>query len=182
MVDNIFNWLKLTFLLLIAIIVSGCTSVPEGIAPVKNFELPRYLGTWYEIARLDHPFERGLSRVTAEYSLQDGGGVTVVNRGFNSESGEWEVAEGEAYFVDSEDIGHLKVSFFGPFYASYVIFELDKESYQYAMVTGPDRDYFWILSRQSSVPTPLLNELTAKAELLGFATDELIYVEHPTEL
>jgi apolipoprotein D and lipocalin family protein len=72
----------------VAIVLSGCTSVPEGIEPVDNFELEPYLGTWYEIARLDHSFERGLSNVTANYSLREGGGVAVLNRGYRAAKGE----------------------------------------------------------------------------------------------
>jgi apolipoprotein D and lipocalin family protein len=163
---------------MLSALLVGCTSVPEGIKPVSGFDLQRYLGTWYEIARLDHPFERGLNNITAEYSLRDDGGVNVLNSGFDIEEGEWQEAQGKAYFVESSDTGHLKVSFFGPFYASYVVFELDQEGYQYAMVTGPDREYLWILSRQPTLPDALLNRLLDKARGLGYAVGELIYVEH----
>ncbi|MFA0071671.1 lipocalin family protein, partial [Vibrio breoganii] len=108
-------------------------------------------GTWYEVARLDHSFERGLSNISAEYSLRDDGGVKVVNRGYSLEKGEWNEAEGKAYFVEESDQGYLKVSFFGPFYGAYVVFELDKEGYQYAFVSGPDTDYLWLLSRTPEV-------------------------------
>ena len=87
--------------------------MPAGVTPVAGFELERYLGKWYEIARLDHSFERGLSRVTAEYSLREDGGVRVLNRGYSAEKGEWDEAEGKAYFVETPDLGYLKVSFFG---------------------------------------------------------------------
>ena len=169
---------KWLVLLMLSALLVGCTSVPEGIKPVSGFDLQRYLGTWYEIARLDHPFERGLNNITAEYSLRDDGGVNVLNSGFDIEEGEWQEAQGKAYFVESSDTGHLKVSFFGPFYASYVVFELDQEGYQYAMVTGPDREYLWILSRQPTLPDALLNRLLDKARGLGYAVGELIYVEH----
>lgn len=159
-------------------LLSGCTGVPEGIKPVTGFELDRYLGTWYEVARLDHRFERGLSQVTASYSLRDEGGVQVVNRGFNAAKGEWKEAEGKAYFIDGPDVGRLKVSFFGPFYGAYNIFELDKDDYQYSMITGPNRSYLWILARQPELDPETLERLVAKASELGFATDELIIVEH----
>jgi apolipoprotein D and lipocalin family protein len=162
----------------LCLLLSSCVTVPEGITAVKDFELSRYLGTWYEIARLDHSFERGLERVTAEYSLQDDGGVKVVNRGFNVKNQLWDEAQGKAYFVEDEDSGYLKVSFFGPFYASYVIFELDREGYQYAMITGPNRDYLWILARQPNIPEALLTELVSQARDLGFDTQKLIYVMH----
>ncbi|MCE3253579.1 MAG: lipocalin [Cellvibrio sp.] len=160
------------------LLLTSCTGVPDNIKPVESFEVNRYLGTWYEIARLDHRFERGLSQVTAEYSLREDGGVKVINRGYSSEDKEWKAAEGKAYFVDKPDTGHLKVSFFGPFYSSYVIFELDKANYQYSLVSGAGKDYFWILARQPTLEPALLNRLIEQAKSLGFATDKLIMVEH----
>jgi apolipoprotein D and lipocalin family protein len=164
----------LTLFLIVAL--SGCSGAPDGVEPVKNFELNRYLGKWYEVARLDHSFERGLSKVTAEYSMRDDGGVRVINRGFNAEEGAWREAEGKAYFVRSEDEGHLKVSFFGPFYGAYVIFELD-QNYQYSFVSGPDRDYLWLLSRTPDVSDTIKQRFIKRAEALGFETDGLIYRE-----
>lgn len=166
------------FLLSITLLLASCTGVPENIQPVQGFQLERYLGTWYEVARLDHRFERGLSQVTANYSLRDDGGVKVINKGFSEEDKEWKSTEGNGYFVGQADTGHLKVSFFGPFYSSYVVFDLDKENYQYALVTGADRDYFWILARQPKLEPALLARLLEKAKGLGFATDKLIMVDH----
>lgn len=163
---------------ILAVFVTACTGAPEGVKVVSGFELDRYLGTWYEIARLDHPFERGLSNITANYSLRDDGGVKVINRGYNVEKQEWDEADGKAYFVGDEDIGQLKVSFFGPFYGGYNVIELDKEGYEYSMVAGPDRSYLWILSRTPTMNPDVLQGLIAKARELGFATDELIFVEH----
>lgn len=159
-------------------LVFGCTSVPEGVKPVQGFEADRYLGTWYEIARFDHSFERGLSQITANYSMRDDGGIRVLNRGYNAEEGKWNEAEGKAYFVEDEQTGHLKVSFFGPFYASYVVAELDKENYRYSLVTGPDKTYLWILSRTPELPQETLDSLLTKAKALGFDTSKLIWVEH----
>ena len=93
----------------------GCTSIPDGLQPVTGFELESYLGKWYEIARLDHSFERNLSKVTAHYCLRQDGGVEVVNQGFNQKSGKWEMVTGKAYFIEKENVGSLKVSFFAPF-------------------------------------------------------------------
>jgi apolipoprotein D and lipocalin family protein len=155
---------------------SGCTGSPDGVTVVTGFEIDRYLGTWHEIARLDHSFERGLSAVTANYSLRDDGGVHVLNRGYNDQSGEWDEAIGKAYFVGASDVGHLKVSFFGPFYGGYNIVELDKSGYQYSLVAGPNRNYLWILSRTPKMQPDILQSLVTKAEELGFATDELIFV------
>lgn len=162
----------------VAALLTGCTGIPEGVEPVTGFELERYLGTWYEIARLDHRFERGMTEVTARYSLRGDGGIDVVNRGFNVAKGEWEKATGKGYFVDSPDVGRLKVSFFGPFYGAYNIIELDKEGYRYAMVTGPDRSYLWILAREPELERATLERLLARAEALDYPTDELIFVEH----
>jgi len=152
--------------------------MPEGIPVVQDFDIDRYLGTWYEIVRLDHSFERGLSGVTANYALRDDGGVRVVNRGYQAQSGKWDEAIGKAYFVGDKNIGRLKVSFFGPFYGGYNIVELDQADYQYSMVVGPDRDYLWILSRSPDMDAAVLTRLVSRAKELGFATDELIYVEH----
>lgn len=164
--------------ILITVTGSGCTGVPDGVQTVTDFELDRYLGTWYEIARLDHRFERGMSDVTANYSMREDGGVSVVNTGFEEDKGEWTTATGKAYFVGDTDLGQLKVSFFGPFYGGYNIIELDKDNYQYSLVVGPDRDYLWILSRSPQLDPDILSALVEKASSLGFPTDQLIYVEH----
>ena len=158
--------------------LSGCVDIPENVEAVKGFELERYLGKWYEIARLDHSFERNLQQVTAEYSLRDDGGVKVINRGYNTVDKEWSQAEGKAYFVEEPDLGRLKVSFFGPFYGGYNIIELDKQGYQYSLVCGPDKQNLWILARSPDLDPAIVERLVAKAQSLGFATDELIYVEH----
>lgn len=162
----------------IGTLLGGCMGMPDGVKPVSGFQLDRYLGTWYEIARLDHSFERGLTNVTAEYSLRDDGGVRVVNRGFDSENGEWKKAEGKAFFVENEETGYLKVSFFGPFYGAYVVFELDQEGYQYAFVSGPDTSYLWLLARTPTVSAELLDRFRSRATELGFETDEMVLVDH----
>ncbi len=159
-------------------ILSSCTGAPDGVRVVTGFELDRYLGTWFEIARLDHSFERGLSNITADYSLREDGGVHVINRGYRDESDEWDEAIGKAYFIGASDVGQLKVSFFGPFYGGYNIVELDKSGYQYSLVAGPDRDYLWILSRTPQMDPDILKSLVNRARELGFATDEFIFVEH----
>lgn len=165
--------LTLTFLLL-----TGCVGIPEGVEPVGNFKLERYLGKWYEIARLDHSFERGLSRVSANYSMRSDGGVKVINRGYSAENSRWKEAEGKAYFVENTDLGYLKVSFFGPFYGAYIVFALDHENYQYSLVSGPDKSYLWILSRSPKINENTRSILLKKATELGFDTNKLIYVNH----
>ena len=156
--------------------IAGCLGVPEGITPVKDFELEKYLGKWYEIARLDHSFERGLDSVSAQYSMREDGGVKVINRGFNTEDNEWSEAEGKAYFVNDEDEGYLKVSFFGPFYGSYIIFELDKENYQFAFVSGNTTSYLWLLSRTPIVSEEVMYKFIKRSRELGFNIEELIFV------
>jgi apolipoprotein D and lipocalin family protein len=167
---------RLSVFSILAIGLNGCTGIPNGAEPVKNFSLEQYLGTWYEVARMDHKFERGLSNVTAEYSLRDDGGVRVFNRGFNTSKGEWVEAEGKAFFIGDTSTGQLKVSFFGPFYASYNVIALDKDAYQWSLVAGPDTDYLWILSRTPELDQAIVDVLISEAKALGFKTDELIYV------
>ena len=158
--------------------LAGCSGIPDGVEPVGSFELDRYLGKWYEIARLDHSFERGLSRVTAEYSMRDDGGVRVFNRGFSESTGEWKQVEGRAYFARKSDEGCLKVSFFRPFYGKYIIFELDHADYRYALVCGPSKSYLWILSRTPTLDKETLDKLLEKASSAGFDTGKLIFVKH----
>ena len=169
--------MKNIILFLMALILTGCMGMPEKVTPVSDFDLEKYLGKWYEIARLDHSFERDLEQVTAEYSLRSDGGVMVVNRGFLKKKNEWREAEGKAYFVDSPNEGYLKVSFFGPFYGSYVIFGLDQERYQYAFISGPDLSYLWLLSRKPVLEPEVVNRFIKEAGRLGFNTENLIFVE-----
>jgi apolipoprotein D and lipocalin family protein len=171
------NLMKNTFILL-TLLLAGCVGIPENINPVDQFLLERYLGKWYEIARLDHSFERGLTSVTAEYSLRPDGGIHVDNRGYSTKEGKWKQIEGKAYFAARPDQGFLKVSFFGPFYASYVIFELDRENYSYALVCGPDKSYLWFLARSPRIDDDLKKRLIAKAADKGFDTSQLIIVRH----
>ena len=167
--------MQLLPLFLLIVLLGGCVSVPQNIAPVNGFELNRYLGKWYEIARLDHSFERGLANITAEYSLRADGGVKVVNKGFAAADNKWKEAEGKAYFVGSPQEGYLKVSFFGPFYGAYIVFELDKEDYQYAFITSYDKSYLWLLARTPTVSDEVLSRFVQKSGELGFATDKLIF-------
>ena len=160
-----------------ALLLTGCVGLPENINPVDHFNSDRYLGKWFEIARLDHSFERGLSKVSASYSLRDDGGIRVINRGYDAQKQQWKEAEGKAYFVNGKDQGYLKVSFFGPFYGAYVVVELDYEGYQYSLVSGPDRYYLWILSRTPQLNPEVQKRLVAKAAALGYDTGKLIFVE-----
>jgi apolipoprotein D and lipocalin family protein len=175
LVATLFPKLVLGFIPMI-LLLSGCVNVPENITPVDNFNIERYLGKWYEIARLDHSFERGLTSVSAEYTLRSDGGLHVKNRGYSQKENKWKEIEGKGYFVDRKDQGFLKVSFFGPFYGSYVVFDLDRENYTYALVCGPDKSYFWILARSPLIDDELKKRLVDKAAALGFDTKKIIYV------
>lgn len=159
------------------LLLAGCAGIPDGVEAVKGFDVKRYLGTWYEIASLDHSFERGLSRVQAEYTLRDDGGINVTNMGFDGRKNVWKRATGKAYSVEGPNVGRLKVSFFGPFYGGYNILELDSD-YSYALVCGPSRKYLWILARKPEMEESVKAGLVEKARSLGFDTGRLIFVEH----
>jgi apolipoprotein D and lipocalin family protein len=165
-------------LIFIPILISSCVNIPENVSPVAGFNIDKYLGTWYEIARLDHSFERDLEKVTAEYSLRDDGGIKVVNRGLDPKKNRWKEVIGKAYFVGDSDLGSLKVSFWGPFYSSYNIIVLDKKKYSYSMVCGPNKSYLWILAREPHMGELLKSELMNRAKALGFETDKMIHVTH----
>ena len=164
-------------LAMLLLLISGCTGIPENIQPVTGFQLNNYLGKWYEIARLDHSFERDLTQVSAEYSLREDGSVKVINRGFLPAKQEWKQVEGWAYFMQQPDVGYLKVSFFRPFYGSYIVIALDKQDYQYSLVTSSDKSYLWILARTPHLTPQVQADLIAKAKALGFETEKLIYPE-----
>ena len=161
--------------------MSACTGVPEGVTPVTEFDAKRYIGTWYEIARLDHPFERGLSNVTATYALLEDGSVSVTNRGYNREKCEWDEVEGRADFQVDPSIASLSVRFFGPFGGGYHVFSLDKEDYSYAMVSALTKDYLWLLARSPELNSETKSDLIEKASKAGFPVDELIIVDHNQE-
>lgn len=158
-------------------VISSCTAIPNGLEPVDNFNAKRYLGKWYEIARLDHRFERDLTNVSATYSPRTPEGITVVNRGYDTKKKKWKSIEGAARFIGDENVGSLKVSFFGPFYGGYHIIGLDEKNYSYSMVVGPDRSYFWILSRTRQMEASTYDRLVQKAATLGIDTSELILVD-----
>jgi apolipoprotein D and lipocalin family protein len=165
-------------LLGLATLLAGCVGIPADVPPVNGFALDRYLGTWYEIARLDHRFERGLEKVTADYRLREDGHIEVVNRGFDPRRKAWKKAVGQAAFVGDPSVGRLKVSFFGPFYSGYNIIALDHAHYAWALVCGPTREYLWLLARQPRMDSRTQATLIARAQALGFDTARLILVSH----
>ncbi|CAI0997023.1 outer membrane lipoprotein Blc [Serratia quinivorans] len=169
-------WSKLCVMLSAALSVACSVSPPKDVKVVSHFNSQRYLGTWYEIARLDHRFERGLEQVTANYSPREDGGLKVINRGFNPQKQQWQESIGKAYFIGSPQVAALKVSFFGPFYGGYNVIELDTD-YRYALVCGPNRDYLWILSRTPELDAATRDRLLQTAKNNGFDIDKLIWVK-----
>lgn len=166
-------------LVLALLVLGGCSyAPPKGVEVVTPFELERYLGHWYEIARLDHSFERGLSNVNATYRKRADGSIEVINRGYNDKRGAWQEAVGKAKFTGATDVGSLKVSFFGPFYGGYNVVALDRQNYRWAMVMGPDRDSLWILARDKQLPDEVRQQLVNQAAELGIDVSQLIWVEH----
>ncbi|WP_241623147.1 lipocalin family protein [Rosenbergiella australiborealis] len=159
-------------------LLAACQNLtpPKGIKPVTGFTIQKYQGKWFEVARLENRFEKGLTHVTATYQLQQDGTVTVINRGFNPKKGQWSESVGKAKFTGSQDRAALKVSFFGPFYASYNVIALD-DDYQTALVCGPDRSYLWILSRQPHLTPAKRQMLLTKAKQAGFAIDQLLWTD-----
>jgi apolipoprotein D and lipocalin family protein len=158
--------------------LSACSTMPPGgVAAVTPFDLNRYEGKWYEIARLDHAFERGLQDVSASYRSKPDGSVEVINRGFDRERNEWRQAAGRALFTGDTNTASLKVSFFGPFYGGYHVVALDQQHYRWAMVVGPSRDYLWILAREKQLPAEIRERLLNQARQLGLDVRQLIWVD-----
>ena len=163
----------------VALTLVACKSPtpPKGVKPVSDFNASRYLGKWYEIARLENRFEKGMEQVTATYGLRSDGGISVLNRGYDPIKNRWKESEGKAYFTGAPTTAALKVSFFGPFYGGYNVIKLDKD-YQHALVSGPNRDYLWILSRSTILPETVKQDFLATARELGFPVEQLVWVKH----
>lgn len=159
------------------VLLNSCASIPRGAVPVKPFDVNRYLGTWYEIARKDFRFERDLNNTTATYTINRDGSIKVDNRGFNYKRNKWEEAIGKAKFRNSPTVAKLKVSFYGPFYSGYNVIALDAD-YQYALVAGKNLKYLWILSRQTTIPNDVKERYLKIARNIGYTTDDLVWVEH----
>lgn len=156
--------------------VKSCRTIPKGAVAVKPFDPKRYLGKWYEIARLDFRFERNLNNTTAEYSFRPDGKIKVLNRGYNYKTGEWKQAVGKAKWVGDKSEARLKVSFFGPFYSGYNVIALDAD-YRYALIAGKNLDYLWLLSRDKTMPEAIKNAYLQQAGQLGYDTAKLVWVK-----
>jgi apolipoprotein D and lipocalin family protein len=164
-------------ILLISSMLFCCSTIPEGLKAVSPFDKAKYLGKWYEIARLDFKFEKDLDNTTAEYSLNNNGSIKVVNRGYNTKTKEWKTAIGKAKFVKDDKVAMLKVSFFGPFYSGYNVIAIDKE-YKYALIAGKNLKYLWILSRETTIPDDVKKNYLELAQRAGFKINELVWVKH----
>lgn len=163
-----------SLLIVLILLLYGCVTKPDNIKPVENFQANKYMGKWYEIARLDNRFEKGLVNVYAEYSLNPDGSIKVINSGVNSKTHNRSYVEGVAKFVEKKNIAYLKVSFFKPFYGAYIVFHVD-DNYKYAYVAGADKDYLWLLSRDKAVLDSVKNNFIKQAKFLGFDTSKLVW-------
>jgi len=159
------------------VMLSSCSSKPKNAIPIHDFEINRYLGTWYEIARFDFRFEKNLNNTSAQYYLENNGYVKVINSGYNFKKEKWTKAEGIAKFRGEKNIAALKVSFFGPFYSGYNVVALDDE-YRYALVVGKNLEYLWILSREKTIPEEIKNHYLQIASDIGYDISKLIWVSH----
>jgi len=170
-------------LMAIVFIAQSCSGIPDDVKAVQNFDLNRYMGTWYEIARLDSRFEKGLSHVTAKYKLNDDGSIEVTNRGWDTEKQTWDEIIGKAHVASDDGSASLKVSFFGPFYAGYNVIAIDTVAYSYALVCGSDREYLWLLSRIPILDRNITQEMLSQAATAGFDISKLVFVNHadPTD-
>lgn len=155
---------------------TACKTIPRQATAVKPFSQEKYLGKWYEIARLDYKYERHLDHVTAEYGLRPDGLIRVTNRGYNTRKQQWEESVGKAKAVSDPKEGKLKVSFFGPFYAGYNVIAIDPD-YKYALVAGKNTKYLWLLSREKTMPESVKADYLKQAQLIGYKTGELVWVK-----
>ncbi len=158
---------------LVSILFIGCSTKHPDLKTVNNVDIQKYKGTWYEIARFDHFFEKGCKNVTATYQLKDNGNLKVVNRCTDIESNEEKEAYGVAYAVDQTN-SKLKVSFFRPFYGDYYIIDL-ADDYSYALVGSPSRELLWILARTKKISDDRKNKVLEKLPTLGFDANKFIW-------
>lgn len=152
-------------------------TIPKNAVAVKPFDIDKYLGKWYEIARIDFIHERNLSNTTAEYALLENGMISVLNSGYNEKTGKWESAQGKAKFAGAKDEGKLQVTFFGPFYSGYNVIDID-DDYKHVLVAGETLDYLWLLSREQVMPDEYIKRFLNKAQSVGYDTSRLNWIEH----
>lgn len=160
----------------IAVNLASCVTIPKGAKAVQPFDKQKYLGTWYEIARMDFKFERGLEKVSATYSLIDENTIRVDNKGYSTKDQKWKESIGKAKLAGHTSEGRLKVSFFGPFYAGYNVIAIDPE-YRYALVAGNNLNYLWLLSRDKTMPQQVKDNYLGIARSLGYQTEKLVWTK-----
>lgn len=150
--------------------------VKSKVKVIEPFDIDRYLGKWYEIARLDFKWEKGLSQVTATYNKNNDGSITVNNQGFHDQKNKWKQSIGKAKPIDSSKKAALKVSFFGPFYSGYHVVKIDQD-YRYALIFGDNLDYMWILSREKTIPEAIKLAYLEYARKSGYAIENLVWTK-----
>lgn len=160
-------------LLLLVFFFAGCSASHPNLATVTHVELQKYSGTWYEVARFEHFFEKGCKNVSASYDLQSDSTIKVINRCVMIKDEKQKEAVGVAYALDATN-AKLKVSFFRPFYGDYWILDL-ADDYSYALVGAPNREYLWILSRSKQIDEATKNHLLQKISSLGFDRQKLLW-------
>lgn len=168
-----------TTLLTLTLFALCTTAMSQDInnSTISNFDLGRYLGKWYEIARYDHSFERGLVGSTAVYSLRDDGKIKVLNSGhLNSLDGPYKESIGKAKPNRNGKPGQLQVSFFGPFYSDYYILDIAPD-YSYSVVGSSSPKYLWILSRTPQITPEVRNKILSNLQKRGYNTDNLLWIE-----
>jgi apolipoprotein D and lipocalin family protein len=158
-----------------ASLLLSCKSTPVPVKPINNFDIEKYAGYWYEIARIDNRFEKGLTNVSAEYILV-GNSIKIVNKGVKLADNKYHEVRGKAIFAKHNHTGHLKVSFWGPWYGNYIIFYLDK-NYQYAFIAGDSHEYLWLLSKTPTIDESIVQQFKEKAQIMGFDVNKIIMVD-----
>jgi apolipoprotein D and lipocalin family protein len=171
---KVFIMAAMTGIALLSLI--SCASIPRGAVAVKPFDKEKYLGKWYEIARMDFRFERNLKNVTATYSVNKDGTIKVDNQGYDYVVKKSKQALGKAKFAGDPNEARLKVSFFGPFYSGYNVIALDGQ-YKYALVAGKNLKYLWLLSRETTIPEDIKQSYLKIANDLGYDTSVLLWTE-----
>ncbi|SEG26095.1 lipocalin family protein [Parabacteroides chinchillae] len=161
--------LKLTIFTYILLMNTSCIQRDIDKTTIKTIDIDKYMGKWFEIARIDHRFEHNLVGVTAQYTKLPNGKIQVINSGYwNDFSGDFKTAKGVAKITNASEPGKLKVSFFLWFYAEYNIMELDSKNYSYALIGSNTSEYLWILSRTPQLPEETIRLLLNKAEQRGY--------------
>lgn len=159
-------------LILILLLLTSCSGERVKLSKhrLDSFTIKRYLGEWQEVERIDNSFEKGLTGVTANYSIDEKNRIIVVNRGFNPDKEIYKEARG--YIKTTNKLGWFKVSFFRPFYGDYIVLDIDM-NYEYALVGGGSSEYLWILSRNGKIPKKLRERFIEKAESMGYSYEKL---------